>query len=167
MDYCFTKTSRSLHYRCRSLLFLLLQVPLTLHSTQNPLNPLKVIKALPIKIERGKKLLPLSICRRGDLNPHGSLHTPLKRARLPFRHYDIMYSFFIQLSNFLLSSRRMLISLKSTSFRLFGAVLPSVSFQIALAILHSTRPHILRVTQLSVAPLYRKPATTTFIINLS
>ena len=29
------------------------------------------------------------ICRRGDLNPHRSLHTPLKRARLPFRHYDL------------------------------------------------------------------------------
>ena len=26
-------------------------------------------------------------CGRGDLNPHGFLHTPLKRARLPFRHF--------------------------------------------------------------------------------
>ena len=31
----------------------------------------------------------LFICRWGDLNPHGFLHTPLKRARLPFRHIDM------------------------------------------------------------------------------
>ncbi len=25
-------------------------------------------------------------CPRGDSNPHGVTHSPLKRARLPFRH---------------------------------------------------------------------------------
>ena len=33
------------------------------------------------------------------MNPHGSLHTPLKRARIPFRHYD-KYDFTIKFSNF-------------------------------------------------------------------
>ena len=32
------------------------------------------------------------------MNPHGFLHTPLKRARLPFRHTDICFA--IQLSYF-------------------------------------------------------------------
>ena len=30
----------------------------------------------------------LKICRRGDLNPHRSLHMHLKHERLPFRHVD-------------------------------------------------------------------------------
>ena len=38
------------------------------------------------------KVFPWSFwCRWGDLNPHRFLHTPLKRARLPFRHTDIHY----------------------------------------------------------------------------
>ena len=40
--------------------------------------------------------LPSLWCRRRDLNPYRFLHTPLKRARLPFRHSDInsFYSVF-------------------------------------------------------------------------
>ena len=38
LDYCFTKISRKLRFRCRLLLFLLLRVSgLRPHSTQNPL----------------------------------------------------------------------------------------------------------------------------------
>ncbi len=47
------------------------------------------------------------ICRRRDLNPHGSLHTPLKRARLPFRHYDTIKKS-IQFSSFILTLKRFL-----------------------------------------------------------
>ncbi len=47
----------------------------------------------------------LKNCRRRDLNPYRFLHTPLKRARLPFRHSDT--NGIIQFSKlFILSSWR-------------------------------------------------------------
>ncbi len=46
-----------------------------------------------------KKQVALFWCERWDLNPHSVTNTPLKRARLPFRHARIKIFFIIHKKN--------------------------------------------------------------------
>ena len=59
----------------------------------NPLEPgrLRLGVLRPLIPNKKEPQRTLFYCRWRDLNPQGLLHTPLKRARLPFRHIDIFY----------------------------------------------------------------------------
>lgn len=50
--------------------------------------------------DASKTTLTHYLCREGDSNPQGSLHTHLKRTRLPFRHLGNFSQKFFTVSGF-------------------------------------------------------------------
>ena len=71
------------------------------HSAHSRLNPNRTPFGGVLRPLHNTFIILHKKCRRRDLNPHGLLHTHLKRTCLPFHHFGITknYDYIIQFSN--------------------------------------------------------------------
>ena len=85
LRFCFSNEKQSLRQVTHRDVTRLLR---NRRTSQNPLNPFVLrtgkLKPSPFQYKKDSNLCHCPFyCRWRDLNPQGSLHTPLKRARIP------------------------------------------------------------------------------------
>ena len=87
------------------------------------------------------------------MNPHGLLHTPLKRARLPFRHYDKTNLFIFQFTSLSVwRSNRFAFALSSKDTQSFSSAECHYD-KTNLFIFQFTSLKLLRKSKISTSPI--------------